>query len=78
MHHRKPPETAAIDREPNADEIEEAITLGRNGSPQTEFDRLLIAARREFFAAEGRFPSRDELAREVAERRGGPAAVDEE
>ncbi len=53
--HNKPPGTSAIDTEPGADEAEEAISLGLSDSPQTEFDRLLVAARREFFAAEGRF-----------------------
>ena len=60
------------------DEAEEAITLGLADAPKTELGRLLIAARREFFAREGRFLNRDELEREVAERRGGAFAGGED
>lgn len=60
-----------------SDEVEEAITLGIKGEPSNELVRLMIAARREFFAANGRFLDDDELEREVAERRGG-ACVDSE
>jgi hypothetical protein len=48
----------------------EEIYLGLGRSPNTELGRLLIAARREFFAREGRFLDRDEINREVHERRG--------
>jgi hypothetical protein len=60
-----------------AAEAEEAITLGLDEASLTEFGRLLIAARREFFAAEGRFLSREEIEREVAERRGGVSECEE-
>ena len=56
------------------DETEEAISLGQRRTPRTDLGQLLLAARREFFAAEGRFLDRDELATEIAERRGGTAA----
>jgi hypothetical protein len=59
-------------------EAEEVSALGPAGSPQTELGRLLLAARREFVAAEGRFLDRDELDCELAERRGGASAVGEE
>lgn len=78
MHNHKPLETVAMEAESDVDEIEEAITLGLGRSPQTELERLIVAARREFFAAEGRFLNQDELAREVAERRGGSIALDDE
>ena len=39
--------------------------------PRTELGRLALAARREFLAANGRFLTRVELEREIAERRGG-------
>lgn len=55
-------------------EAEEAINLRLTGSPRTELGRLLLAARREFVAVEGRFLDRDELDRELAERRGGASA----
>ena len=61
-----------------ASEIEEAIDLGLGSVPLTEFDRLLLAARREYFAAEGRFLDRDELDRELAARRGGASLANEE
>lgn len=59
------------------EEAEEAITLGMRGEPPNELVRLLIAARREFFAANGRFLDDDELEREIAERRGGVADYEE-
>jgi hypothetical protein len=74
----KPLETTESDGDYAIGEAEDAINLGESEPPPTELDRLLLAARREFFAAEGRFLNRDELARELAERRGGSAAVGEE
>ena len=52
------------------DEVAAAIELGREGMTKTELGRLVIAARREFLLAERRFLDRDELEREMAERRG--------
>jgi hypothetical protein len=48
----------------------EEIYLGLGRSPKTELGQLLLAARREFFAREGRFLDRDEIERELHERRG--------
>lgn len=59
-------------------DLEEAIDLGLGRLPLTEFDRLLLAARREYLAAEGRFLDRDELDRELAGRRGGASLANEE
>lgn len=74
MRHIKTHEPAPIGGGPAMDEAEEAIDLGQDGAPRTELGRLLLAARREFAAAEGRFLDRDELDRELAERRGGASA----
>ena len=77
MRHIKTHEPAPIGGGPAMNEAEEAIDLGRPGSPRTELGRLLMAARREFVAVEGRFLNRIELDRELAERRGG-ASTDRE
>lgn len=44
--------------------------------PKTELGRFALAARREFLAANGRFLTREELEREIAERRGGIHLLD--
>ena len=76
MRHIKINEPAPIGEghAPAMGEAEEAIDLGQDGSPRTELGRLLLAARREFVVAEGQFLNRDELDRELAERRGGVSA----
>ena len=74
MRHIKNHEPAPIGGGPAMNQPEQTIDLGPVGSPQTELGRLLLAARREFVAAEGRFLNRDELDRELAERRGGASA----
>jgi hypothetical protein len=76
VRHIQPNEPAPTDGGHSSamDEAEMAIDLGQDGSPRTELGRLLLAARREFVAAEGRFLNRDELDRELAERRGGASA----
>lgn len=65
----------------------EAETAGDGGpedpagfgfEPRTELGRLILAARREFLAANGRFLAREELERELAERRGAPYRSDDE
>lgn len=56
----------------------EASAVGLDHAPRTELGRLLLGARREFLAVNGRCLSREELERELAERRGGIAASDEE
>ena len=45
--------------------------------PRTELGRLALAARREYLAAGGRLLSREEIEREVAERRGGTHLLDQ-
>lgn len=45
--------------------------------PRTELGRLILAARREFLAANGRFLTREELEQELAERRGGSHRSDD-
>lgn len=45
--------------------------------PQSELGRLAIAARREYLAGGGRLLNRDEIQREVAERRGGARQLDD-
>lgn len=39
--------------------------------PRSELGRMILAARREFLAANGRFLTQKELEQELAERRGG-------
>jgi hypothetical protein len=60
----------STDREHAKSRDSEEIYLGLGRAPKTELGRLLLAARREFFAREGRFLDRDEIEREVRERRG--------
>ena len=74
MRHIKTHEPAPIGEGSAMDKAEQTIDLGQDGSPRTELGRLLLAARREFVAAEGRFLNRDALDRELAERRGGASA----
>lgn len=50
-------------------DLEYQLDLGE--ASNTEFGRLIIAARREYFAAGGHVLSDEELEREIAERRGG-------
>lgn len=71
MHQSKTHEPASIDGGLGMNEAEEAIDLEQADSPRMELGGLLLAARREFVGAEGRFLDRGELARELAERRGG-------
>ena len=59
-------------------DFEAEATVGLEQIRHTEVGRLLIAARREFLEAEGHFLSREELEREIAERRGGVSWDDEE
>ena len=48
----------------NSSNDPEEISLGLGRSPKTELVQRLLAARREFFAREGRFLDRDEIERE--------------
>jgi hypothetical protein len=70
VHHIKTP--------PDLADVEAAIDLGLKRSQRTDLGRLVLAARREFFSAEGRFLDGDELDREVAVRRGGETAASED
>jgi hypothetical protein len=45
--------------------------------PRTELGRLAMAARREYLASGGELLSREEIAREVTDRRGGARRHDE-
>lgn len=58
--------------------VEDEAARGLEDVCHTELGRLLIAARREFLEAEGRFLTSEELEREIAERRGGVSWDDEE
>jgi hypothetical protein len=70
------PEPAQIPLLNNGDEA--AIDVGSSNARRTELGRLLVAARREYLAAEGHFLDRRELARELRERRGGASTdIDE-
>jgi hypothetical protein len=60
---------------PVANGAEEVVDLGIGNPPRSELAGLLVAARREFLAAEGHFLDRDELARELAERRAEASAL---
>ncbi|MBA2596834.1 MAG: hypothetical protein H0V00_09450 [Chloroflexia bacterium] len=77
MRHIKTHEPAPTRGAPAKDDAEQVMDLGQGGSPRTELGWLLLAARREFVAAEGQFLDRDELGRELAERRGGASAAGE-
>lgn len=70
-------ETVLLEETSDVHESDEATGVWTGAPPDTELGRLLLAARREFFAAEGRFLNREELALELAERRGVSAADDE-
>ena len=59
-------------------DLEAEAARGLEEVRHTELGRLLIAARREFLEAEGRFLTPEDLEREVAERRGGVSWDDEE
>jgi len=52
-------------------EHDDASAVELDDVPQTALGRLAVAARREYFASGGHPLSRDEIEREVAERRGG-------
>ncbi|MGH8573787.1 MAG: hypothetical protein ACREX8_14615, partial [Gammaproteobacteria bacterium] len=77
VRHPKVQEPAPTGAGPAIDVFEEAIALDQDDAPQTELARLLLAARREYLAIEGRFLDGHELDRELAERRGGAAVADE-
>lgn len=68
------PATVEQDREDKY--LEYQLDLGE--ASNTEFGRLAIAARREYFAAGGRFLNEEEFARELAEWRGGTHLLDNE
>lgn len=53
---------------------EACVDLDLGITPRTELGRLLLAARRAYFEAEGRFLTREELERELAELRGDDPA----
>jgi hypothetical protein len=53
---------------------EESADVDLGITPRTELGRLLLAARRAYFEAEGRFLTREELERELAELRGDDPA----
>ena len=55
----------------------EARAVGLDRAPRTELGQLIVAARRAFLDSHGRFLTREELEREIAERRGGVVANDE-
>lgn len=76
-YHSKGVDSVLLEEDPGLLESDEASGVWTGSPPETELKRLLLAARREFFAAEGRFLSREELAQELAERRGVSAADDE-
>lgn len=66
---QSPPLETVPPQAPNPDEVELEITLGIE--PKTELQRLLIAARRDFYERNGRFLTAEEIEREVAQRRAG-------
>ena len=68
---------ALIDRESNWGEVEATIDLDPERSPRTTLWRLMLAARREFSAAEERFLDDAELDREVAAQHGGASVGSE-
>lgn len=72
MHRAVDAETAT------AGDIASDDPAGFGYEPRTEFERLVLAARREFLAANGRFLTREELEQELAERRGGAYRSDDE
>ena len=61
-----------------SDDLMSAAQVGFHRVPRTSLGRALLAARREFLASEGRFLGWEELEREIAERRGGVHAGDDE
>jgi hypothetical protein len=77
VRHPKVQEPAPTGARPAIDEFEEAIAFDSDDAPMTDLARLLLAARREFLAAEGQFLDGHEFDRELAERR-GVAGVDDE
>lgn len=77
-YRRKANETVLLEEDSGVRETDEATGIWTGDPPDTELGRLLLAARREFFAAEGRFLTREELDLERAERQGVSAIDDEE
>lgn len=61
----------------DVDDAQGADTATLDYVPRTELGQLALAARREYIAAGGSFLSRDEIEREVAERRGGTYLLDD-
>lgn len=76
MKQSSPPVPVATPDEDEAARIERLVDIGYE--PRTELGRAVIAARREYFAAGGRPLSREEINREVAERRGGTHLLDDQ
>lgn len=74
----KADETVLLEGDLGVRESDEATGVWAGPPPDTELGQLLLAARREYFAAEGRFLNREELAQELAERRGVSVADEEE
>lgn len=66
---RQTASAASLPRSIEADPIDDAVDL--DYTPRTELGRLALAARREYLASGGLLLSADEIAQEVAERRGG-------
>lgn len=70
---RTVPQTAEDTQEEidTPEDLAAAAEVGFDRVPRTPLGRSLMAARREFLAANGRFLTDEELEREIAERRGG-------
>jgi len=60
------------------EDVDPEYQLDLGEASNTEFGRLAIAARREYFARGGRFLNDEEYARELAERRGGTHLLGDE
>ena len=71
-----PPVSVATPDEDEAARIERLVDIGY--TPRTELGWAALAARRECFAAGGRTLTREEIEREVAERRGGTHLLDDQ
>lgn len=74
------PRTAdlAVTEDGGRDDAEAVDPAGFGFVPRTELGRLALAARRAYHASEQPWLTREEINREVAERRGGTHLLDDE
>lgn len=68
----------SVEQVDSPDELTAAMEVGFTTIPRTPVGPALLAARREFLAANGRFLTQEELEREIAERRCGSYSDDVE